>query len=394
MRLTLSARWHLSPQLLIWLCLLIGGSLHAAPTEDGSARKQDVERRLGEVRKELAVLAKRQEQVQGAMGAEATALREAERQVSQARRELRQRQAELADQQAELQRVQAERDQRRIALEGERRALESLVRAFYALGRYEQIKLLLAQDNLDDLNRRLAYQRYLQRDRLATVQRLIDALSELAIAVEQLAEQAGKAEQALAAQQAAVAGLQRRQDERARVLATLDQRYRDTQARMRSLGRDEAALVALMETLSDALADIPDEALSQRMLAGQRGQLLRPLQGRLRAAFAGKLPDGRPSSGWWIAADTGAEVKAVAHGRVVFADWMRGYGLMLIIDHGDGFMSVYAGGEALLAEPGDWVEAGVAVATAGQSGGFAESGVYFELRRQGKPLDPASWVKR
>nr|WP_225444801.1 peptidoglycan DD-metalloendopeptidase family protein [Pseudomarimonas arenosa] len=149
-----------------------------------------------------------------------------------------------------------------------------------------------------------------------------------------------------------------------------------------------------METLSDALADIPDQALSERQVAGQRGRLLRPLQGKLRAAFAGKLPDGRPSSGWWIEALTGAEVQAVAHGRVVFADWMRGYGLMLIIDHGEGFMSVYAGGEALLVEPGDWVEAGVAVATAGQSGGFAESGVYFELRRQGKPLDPASWIKR
>lgn len=362
--------------------------------EDGNSRRQDVEKRLAEVRNELEQLAKRQAQVQGAMSAEANALRDAERKVSQARRALRQQQAELDAQQAELQRLENERDQRHAALEQERRALESLVRAFYALGRYEQVKLLLAQDNIDDLNRRLAYQRYLQRDRLAAVQRLIDALSELAMAVEQVAQQTAKAEAALAARQAAVAGLQKRQDERAKVLATLDQRYRDTQARMRSLGRDEAALVALMETLSDALADIPDQALSERQLAGQRGRLLRPLQGRLRAAFAGKLPDGRPSSGWWIAAETGAEVRAVSHGRVVFADWMRGYGLMLIIDHGEGFMSVYAGAEALLVEPGDWVESGVAVATAGQSGGFAESGVYFELRRQGKPLDPASWIKR
>jgi septal ring factor EnvC (AmiA/AmiB activator) len=119
-----------------------------------------------------------------------------------------------------------------------------------------------------------------------------------------------------------------------------------------------------------------------------------PINGRLLTGFGPQLPDGRTSSGWLLDATAGAEIKAVAHGRVAFSDWLKGFGLIAIIDHGDGYMSLYASADALLRAAGDWVEAGEVVALAGSSGGQSAPGVYFELRRNGKPVDPVRWLLR
>src|SRR5690606_9322735 len=108
----------------------------------------------------------------------------------------------------------------------------------------------------------------------------------------------------------------------------------------------------------------------------------------------GTLPDGRRSNGWLLGASAGTEVRAIAHGRVAFADWLRGYGLIAIIDHGDGYMSLYAQNDALLAEAGAWVRPGDVLATVGSSGGQQEAALYFELRRNGRPVDPATWLRR
>ena len=117
-----------------------------------------------------------------------------------------------------------------------------------------------------------------------------------------------------------------------------------------------------------------------------------PVRGRLLAGFGVRSGE-RVSSGVVIAAAEGAEVHAVSHGRVVFADWMRGFGLLLIVDHGDGYLSLYGYNETLLKDVGDWVNANEVVATSGSTGGQKTPGAYFELRAQGKPVDPRAWLK-
>lgn len=375
-----------------WLLLALAAAWPLSAQAD--ARKAEVEQKLAALRAELGELQSQQQALSSQRSADEAALREAERAISQARRALRQRETELATQEAELQRLRDEESTLRARLDVQRRALETLVRAVYALGRHEQLKLLLAQDSIDQLNRRLAYHRYLQRDRLQRVSGLLGALAELARVSAAAGEQAALAAAARLAAEQALAQLQARREQRGAALQALQQQLRDGQARMRALGRDEAALSALLESLQDVLADIPRELAQARNLAQQRGRLPLPAQGRLRVGYAGTLPDGRPSQGWWIEAATGSEVRAVAHGRVAFAEWMKGYGLLVILDHGEGYMSLYAGNEALLVEAGDWIEAGQAIASAGESGGFSAAGVYFELRRGGRPLDPAGWVKR
>ena len=126
----------------------------------------------------------------------------------------------------------------------------------------------------------------------------------------------------------------------------------------------------------------------------QVGGLGWPVAGSLLASYGGNLPDGRASEGVLIGAAAGTTVKAVADGQVVFADWMNGYGLILIVDHGNGYMSLYAHNDALLRDAGEAVKRGDPVATVGNSGGHGRAALYFELRRNGKPVDPKGWLQR
>ncbi|MGD9020450.1 MAG: peptidoglycan DD-metalloendopeptidase family protein, partial [Lysobacterales bacterium] len=163
--------------------------------------------------------------------------------------------------------------------------------------------------------------------------------------------------------------------------------------RLAELQRNRADLEALLDRLSDALADIPAD-LGKRQRPGQlKGELQMPVQGRVRYAYGQPRTAGLRWQGWLIKARTGSEVKAIAYGRVAFADWLRGYGLLLILDHGDGFMTLYGNNESLLFEVGDWVEPGTVVATVGANA-LGGDGLYFEIRRNGKALDPAVWIKR
>ena len=149
-----------------------------------------------------------------------------------------------------------------------------------------------------------------------------------------------------------------------------------------------------IESLRDIFADIPDQLDGARPFSQRRGQLSAPVPGRVLTAFGGSLPDGRRSEGWLLEAAAGETVTAVAPGRVAFSDWMNGYGLLLILDHGEGFLSLYAHNDGLMREVGDWVKAGEPLAQAGSSGGQGRAALYFELRRQGQPLDPQLWLRR
>ena len=199
-------------------------------------------------------------------------------------------------------------------------------------------------------------------------------------------------EQSHASRESARLGDERQKRER--VLATFDEQLALGQTRLEALGRDEQDLLRLLEELRDIFADIPKQIEAALPFASMRGRLRRPHAARISVGYGDTIGTGRVSEGWLLAADVGDEVHAVAHGRVAFADWLKGFGLLLILDHGDGYLTLYAQNEALLKDVGDWVEAGAAIATSGASGGAAQAGLYFELRHQGRPLDPKPWFAR
>jgi septal ring factor EnvC (AmiA/AmiB activator) len=229
-------------------------------------------------------------------------------------------------------------------------------------------------------------------------------LQALAAVGEQVRARQAELEQARARQQAELDALAASKRERTRLVSSLDAKYKDRKTRLAALGRDEKSTQALLEKLRKLMAQAPRPAPKPRPGTGPKppaadpkipmGPMRLPLAGSVLAGFGGTLPDGHRSQGLLIAGSAGAEVQAVRAGRVAYADWLKGYGLLMILDHGNGWMSLYAFNETLLKNVGDAVSAGEAISTVGSSGGQGRPALYFELRRNGQPQDPRTWLQR
>lgn len=377
---------------IVLAALLTLAAAFAVPAqEDRAAREAEAQRKLVAVREQIAELTAVRNTLDAERGDAARALREADQSVDRESRTLRDIDARIEEQGTELQRLQAERTAMEQRLGKQREALATLLRSAYALGRHEQLKLLLAQDRIEALARVMAYHRYFQRDRVNRIDTLLAELAELAELVQQVRTQRETLDASRAEQAQRIAELESVRETRRTLVAELDTRYKDTDSRLKALGRDEQALAGLLERLRDIFADIPDRLDAAQPFAQRKGRLLQPLAGRAQVGYGGNLPDGRTSHGWLIGAEAGAPVKAVAHGRVAFSDWLKGYGLIVILDHGEGWMSLYAQNDSLHRDVGDWVNAGDTLASAGSSGGQSRAALYFELRRNGRPVDPRGW---
>ncbi|MCA0394166.1 MAG: peptidoglycan DD-metalloendopeptidase family protein [Proteobacteria bacterium] len=401
---------------LAWLAVALLAVGFAADAQQNS---RDAERRLERVRKELNDVASERRKLEGERGDAARQLRDADERVASSARTLNGTEAELARQREALAGLQAQRDALDARLRGQREELRALLRASYANGNAAPLKLLLAQDQVADANRALTYQRYLQRQRAERIAALRTELAELASVERQIGERQSELEGVRERQQVQVATLERDRRTHAQAAATLERRYRDRSAREQALGQDAKSLERLLTRLRAAAARAEAERKAAAARAAKRestpaasarparaptqaaraapvqvGGLGWPVSGALLAGFGGRMPDGRNSSGVLIGAAVGSTVRAVADGTVVFAEWMTGYGMILIVDHGNGTMSLYAHCETLLKDAGAAVKRGDAVATVGNSGGQGQPALYFELRRNGQPVNPAGLLQR
>ncbi|WP_164133491.1 murein hydrolase activator EnvC family protein [Stenotrophomonas maltophilia] len=412
-------------------CLLLGLALALAlPLPSGAQTTRETERKLQKLRTELKGVAQERRQIEGQRGQASQQLREADEKVARTGRALAQTEAALREQGRAL----AEAEQRRSTLQGnlaqQHRELAGLLRAAYQLGNHAPLKLLLSQDTVADANRALAYHRYLQRERAQRITTLTADLKELEALQAQIAERKQKLQGAQQDQKQQAAALEADRRDRARTVASLDERFKDQREKEQALGQDAKALETLLANLRAAAARAEAErrAAARRAAAEKAaaeraarqaaaqgrppppptkvppavasapapkvGGLGWPLSGNLLARYGGKLPDGRTSSGVLIGAPAGSTVTAVADGTVVFSDWMTGYGMILIVDHGNGYMSLYAHNDTLLKDAGARVSRGDAVAKVGNSGGQGVTALYFELRRGGQPVNPDSWLQR
>jgi len=399
-----------SRPLLLACCLLVAVSVAAAQERD------DAERKLKQVQTELKSVAAERRKLEGQRGEASRTLRQADEQVGGVQRTLRKTQDTLRQDNAALLELQAERARLARDEAAKRAELARLLRAAQVAGQAAPLKALLAQDRVAEAERALAYQGYLQRGQVERLRVLSAELQRLDSVQREIAERRASLDQATRAQAAQLASLQRAREERARLLAGIDQQYKDRASREKALGRDAKALQGLLAQLRAAAARAARDAArakartdadpARRADAGKRrpavasapplrvGGLGWPVAGNLLASFGGRLPDGRRSDGVLIAAPAGTAIKAVADGTVVFADWMTGYGNILIVDHGNGYMSLYAHADGLLKDPGTPVRRGDPVATVGTSGGQDMAALYFELRRNGTPVNPAGWLTR
>ena len=377
---------------------------------------KDAEKRLQSVRGELREVAAQRRRLEGQRGDASRKLREADQQVGGTQRALQQTRAQMRRDAEALVQLQQERQRHAGELAGKRKELATLLRAAQLAGEAAPLKALLAQDRVAEAERALTYQGYLQRAQVERIRVLGAEIARLQALEDEILQRRSALDAAGRRQAEQLAQLQAARQQRAGLLAALDQQYRDRAEREKALGRDAKALQSLLAQLRAAAAKAAREAERARREAARQakatgkpapkrstvasapamrvGGLSWPVSGSLLAAFGGRLPDGRRSDGVLIAAAAGTAVKAVADGTVVFADWMTGYGNILIIDHGNGYMSLYAHNDSLLRAAGDAVRRGEELAAVGSSGGQERPALYFELRRNGTPVNPSAWLSR
>jgi septal ring factor EnvC (AmiA/AmiB activator) len=386
--------------LLAALLLFAVVSAHAETNAQRTQREAAARQQLEQVRKKIQSLSDEQKKIEGQKSQAAKALRDADASVAGAQGQLRATEAKLAELEAKLAELEQQQAELEKKLSKQREELAELVRSAYALGQNEELKLLLEQDRVGDLARVLAYHRYFSQDRQHRITALTSELEELAKVQEQIKAQQPPLQAAREQQAKAVADLAQQRKERGKVVSQLDARYRDQRSRLSALGRDEKNTAALLERLRKAMATLPPvrpaggaSSRPATPLAAYSGLSL-PVSGSVIAGFGGTLPDGHASQGLLIAGTAGTDVHAAGAGRVAYADWLKGYGLLVIVDHGSGYMTLYAYNDALLKRAGDTVSAGDAIALLGSSGGQGRAALYFELRHNGQPQDPRGWLKK
>lgn len=349
------------------------------------------QRDLDKLRQRIAALQKQFDQASESRTDAADALRESERAISNRHRAL----ALLARQQQEgrqvLQGLQRRAEQ---AQENHRRQQARLGNLLYQqyVSRTDEdyLKLLLGSEDPSQLARDLHYLGYIARERSNALRAEQETLAELTSARREAEAKQAELNELRAAEQHELAQLQREQAQHQHTLRKISQQLRTQRREIGRLQKNEARLMRLLEELAAAMPDLGGEGFSQH-----KGKLPLPVNGRVSNQFGTRRPESTLAwNGWFIRAPAQQPVQAVASGRVVYADWLRGYGNLLIIDHGQGYMSLYGNNQTLHKQVGDALRTGDLIATVGKSGGNENSGLYFELRYKGQPVNPSRWIRQ
>lgn len=379
----------LGPGLCLSLGLTLGLMLSPASPLAAAPSEREAQARLDALGEEILAASGRLSTTREARDEASEALREVETALAETHRRLDALQAErraLNDEIADLE-ARRERlaDERREQLE----SLEVQLEAFYRLGLTPQLKLLLNQDDPARLDRLQHYLNRLARARHERLDRLERLESELDDTRQALAERGERLEAVTATLAERSATLAEQSAERTALVATLDERFASEQSRLATLAQDRAHAERTLREVQERLASLerppPSTAIEET-----RGELPWPVQGTIASSF--RNGEGVHLNGLVIRAAEGTPVTAVHPGRVVFADWMRGFGNLLIVDHGDRVMTLHAHLQRFSAGVGSAVSRGDALGAVGASGGQGQPGLYFEVRRNGQPIDPRGWI--
>lgn len=289
----------------------------------------------------------------------------------------------------ELQAVKISREE---ALETEQRRLAELLRSAYKIDRHGDVRLILNQEDPALFSRMMTYHDYFSRQRIEQIKRVRQRLADLEKAQHALQLQTRALQRLTYKQEQELAKLGRMKEQKQLALDEIRQSIDSEGEQLTQLRKDEQALKKILKSLTDLLSDIPRSATSVKSFAQYKGKLPWPSIGSIATRFGAARGDsGKRWSGVVINSERGSDVIAVARGRVAFSDWLRGYGLLLIMDHGDGYMSLYGHNESVFKDTGEWVEPGEVIASVGDSGGQNTPGLYFEIRHDGKPVNPVKW---
>lgn len=328
-------------------------------------------------------------------------LKQSEQSISHINRSLHELTQDRQDAGAALNQAQQQSNQMRARIRSQQALLSKLLYQQYVNGSQDAMRLVLSLQNPNDIARQVEYYGYLSRSRVTLIAGLRNNLKEAEAAESVVREKHTELAQIQAQQLSEKRALLQEANARKTTLSKLERQIGARRKQVAQLERDEKRLTRLVERLARVLPRKTKAKPGTRPAPASggftqlKGRLKLPVAGELTNRFGGQRADtGTAWKGLFIRARTGSPVKALGPGQVVFADWLRGFGNLIIIDHGDGYMSLYGNNEAVLKREGESVTAGETIATVGNSGGNAESGLYFEVRYHSLPVDPLQWVGR
>ena len=420
----------------------------SAKSLERSRQKESAEQERAELRKKLLTLKEDIGKTEKARGHAADSLSASEAAISNANRSLRELAAEQERTKKRLEKLTISQEALETAVAQQRNRLEKMLRGQYVGGQDDRVKLLLSGENPNRIARELRYLGYVSAEQ----SKAIDILQQNLAAIEANkldAEEARNALEDIADEQREQKTLlEKEKNKRKALLLQLSSQLSSQRKQAGNLSRDEERLSSLVEKLAALIAQqrkAEEEEAKRRArakaeqkeklaakgrsadksaerpeasppkvasktapesepepptvsdgsgFASMKGKLKLPVKGELMASFGARRADGPNWKGLFITAAEGAEVKAIAAGEIIFADWMRGFGNLLVVDHGGQYMTIYGNNQSLLKRPGDKLKAGEVIATVGNSGGNEQSGLYFEMRYQGRAIDPSSWMNR
>jgi murein hydrolase activator len=423
-----SSKWILSFVIIGLLISFVPAAQAASKPTDRSKQKKIAEAQRAELLKKLGTLKKEISKTESAKDSAADTLAASEAAISNANRSLRGLAAEQQQTETKLTQLSEEQKKLNKSVAEQQQRLARLLREQYVTGNENRIKLLMSGDNPNRINRELQYMEYVSQaqakliDQLRVTLQAVDKNKETTQSTKEELEEIAQEKREQKSQ------LEKEKSRRAVVLSQIATKLAAQRKEAKRLQLDQQRLSGLVDKLAKLIEEQKKAAARKKktprekirktrtaksssdqplvnqsepsfedtapdgVFASQRGKLKLPVRGTITAKFGSKRDDGPSWKGLFIRTNEGAEVKAIASGKVVFADWLRGFGNIIIVDHGSQYMTIYGNNQTLFKHAGDAVKGGDVIAGAGNSGGNEHSGLYFEMRHRGRAFDPLGWV--
>ena len=388
-------RHRVNAKLILPTLLLLLAALISSPSFSVTSTEPDVSpKQLKELKKTIGKLNNWIDKAEGKKAELQKELRKSEQQISRIAKDIHLVQQKLNSAKKRLKTLQKRKKALELDLKNQQSYLKKQIITAYSLGRQPAVKVLLNLEDPQKIDRTLAYYDYFNKARAKQIESYratIDELSETRTAIDHENEVLIKSRSQLVSSKSE---LKQSQRSRKRTLAKLSSSIKGKSKELDKLTKDQARLEKLLKEVEKAIANLqlPEDS---RPFSQLKSKLPWPTHGKVTKYYGSRLAGGKlRRNGLIIETKTETQVSAIHYGRVVFSDWIRGFGLMTIIDHGGGYLSLYGHNKSLLKDVGDWVHTGESIAYSGNSGGQQKTGLYFEIRKNGKPQNPLKWLKR
>ncbi len=379
--------------MLVLGMLTLGIFVNAAETAKPTKSAEEIKQTLDALEQEIGKFKQMIEATKGTRSALETELEENEKTINKTIKKINAIEQDLKVGRQKIGQYSKQQKQLTVQRDEQQSQLKSQLRASYQLGKQPYLKVLLNQEDPNKLSRMLNYYGYISEARSERIGDYSSTLDDLASVAEKLERQNA----ALTANRQSLNNernlLESKQKARQATIKSLNMEISRNGTRLENKMKDQRHLEELLTRIAAGVINLPKQ-IDARTFSSRRGDLLMPVSGKIKNRYGSRRGDGKLKwDGVMIAAKSGDPVHAVHYGRVVFSDWLRGFGLLVIISHGEGYMSLYGHNEVLYRQTGDWVTAGEIIATVGDTGGQLESGLYFGIRNAGKPANPQQWCK-